>query len=355
MQTLALRSAAISAIFLLTAPGSAHAAASITSTPISIMTYNVHGLPWPLASGRSEAFEAMIKRLRALRRAGEQPHIIVLQEAFTSEAQSIGRRSGYPFVVRGPAANDRSPIAATARDRAFALNASFLSGETSGKYLGSGLQILSDFPILATRAEVFPAYACAGYDCLANKGMLMALISVPGSSTPIVVSTAHFNSRHSSGVADDRSLYAYKRQWDAARQFLSSSEWHEYPIVFAGDFNVGKSLPRRVTFRDETADLWRANRMGSVHDALRHCRSSACKFPTSAEEALTRAKDWQLFASTKLGSLVAEEIQVPFGRGADGSMLSDHIGYSTTYRLNGYTPIRLAQAVTGRGSGLHSK
>ena len=78
-----------------------------------------------------------------------------------------------------------------------------------------------------------------------------------------------------------------------------------------------------------------------MRDALRACRRTSCKFPALAEEALTRAKDWQLFASTHLGSLVAERVQVPFGRAADGSMLSDHIGYSTTYRLSTHAPIRL--------------
>ena len=50
---------------------------------LSVLTYNVKGLPWPLASGRPEAFSAMADRLRDMRAEGRNPHIVVLQEAFT--------------------------------------------------------------------------------------------------------------------------------------------------------------------------------------------------------------------------------------------------------------------------------
>ena len=53
---------------------------------------------------------------------------------------------------------------------------SFWRGERSGKVAGSGLQILSDYPIVAIRRQAFPEAACAGYDCLANKGIVMALL-----------------------------------------------------------------------------------------------------------------------------------------------------------------------------------
>src|SRR4051794_12601604 len=79
-----------------------------TSPPLSVLTYNVHGLPWPLASGRNPAFVEIATRLRALRAAGAQPHVVVLQEAFTGAAKSIGAEAGYPFVLIGPSASDRA-------------------------------------------------------------------------------------------------------------------------------------------------------------------------------------------------------------------------------------------------------
>lgn len=328
----------------MTFTGSAYAAPQHTSAPLSVMTYNVRGLPWPIAWGRNAAFDAMVDQLRAMRRRGRQPHIVLLQEAFTPEAKRIGVRSGYRYVAYGPTRNDRTPFRQTAVDRKFAAGARILRGERSGKILDSGLQILSDYPILAVRTQAFPDFACAGFDCLANKGVLMALVAVPGSSTPVVVSTAHFNSRRSSHVSDARSNYAYRRQWDSATAFLAQSDWHQYPMVFAGDFNVGKSMARRKAFRVIAAGLWKADRKGQIRDVLRSCYRSCQSFPVAAREALFRAKDWQLFASTKSASLVAEHIAVPFGRAADGTMLSDHIGYAATYRLRGNSLLRLAQS-----------
>src|SRR6478735_10191093 len=58
--------------------------------PLSILTYNVHGLPWPIASNRSKSLRRIADRLAALRRMGLQPSIVVLQEAFTTDAKDIG-------------------------------------------------------------------------------------------------------------------------------------------------------------------------------------------------------------------------------------------------------------------------
>ncbi len=66
---------------------------------LSVMTYNIHGLPWPVAWGRTSAFVQIAQRLGALRAQGRQPHVVLLQEAFTQQAQSIGRAAGYRYVV----------------------------------------------------------------------------------------------------------------------------------------------------------------------------------------------------------------------------------------------------------------
>lgn len=354
MKRLAYRSLVGLTAVTLAFAGSNNAVAGQSPASLSVLTYNVHGLPWPLATGRDAAFASMITQLKTMRSEGRQPHVVVLQEAFTSEAKDIGKLSGYRYVANGPAVRDRSPVTPTILDREFADRASFLSGEKSGKILGSGLQILSDYPIMAVRTRPFPAFACAGYDCLANKGILMALIDVPRSATPVVISTAHFNSRHASGVSNERSDYVYRRQWEVARQFFAASNWHAFPMVFAGDFNVGKSTRRQTTFHAIEASLWTGGRLGPVRDALHACRISSCKFPASAAEALSRGKDWQLFASTSQGGLAAERIQVPFGRAANGSMLSDHIGYSAIYRLSTQSPVQLAQMASGANYKMRS-
>lgn len=323
----------LTGIALLGSIGAPLAAASPAPASLSVLTYNIHGLPWPIASDREDDFARIEARLNAMRRAGVQPHIVVLQEAFTADAAAIGRRSGYRYIVDGPAAGDVNPGTPTAADRQFSADASWLKGERSGKLVSSGLQILSDYPILGVRRMAFPSYACAGFDCLANKGVLMAAVAVPGSAAPVVVTTAHFNSRNSSGVPDARSNYAYRRQLDAAGAFLAKSPWRDYPMIFAGDFNVGKSAPRRNYFASSFAGWWDKNRTGPVNDAMHACRNQPGRFPAAAEESFSRSKDWQLFASTRLAALSAEAISVPFGRARDGSMLSDHLGYTASYRI----------------------
>ena len=80
---------------------------------IKLLTYNVAGLPWPAASGRPQALQRIGDRLAALRRQGQAPHVVVLQEAFTSEALAIGARAGYRYQARVPDAD--APRAAAPR------------------------------------------------------------------------------------------------------------------------------------------------------------------------------------------------------------------------------------------------
>ena len=87
----------------------------------SVLTYNVEGVPWPIVWNRGEAFVRIADRLRALRRSGRAPQVVLLQEAFSDDARAIGRNAGYRYVVAGPSAADASdaaPAAAPQRTRA---------------------------------------------------------------------------------------------------------------------------------------------------------------------------------------------------------------------------------------------
>src|SRR3569833_3219358 len=97
---------ASAAAFLFAGHGKGVAAAQLPddgpAPTLSVLTYNVHGLPWPIASDRDSALEAIGGRLRLLRARGEQPHIVLLQEAFTDAAKRIAAQSGYPYAALGP-------------------------------------------------------------------------------------------------------------------------------------------------------------------------------------------------------------------------------------------------------------
>ena len=51
-----------------------------------------------------------------------------------------------------------------------------LSGEGWGKLTGAGLHVLSDLPILDVKAAAYSA--CAGFDCLANKGVMLVRVAL---------------------------------------------------------------------------------------------------------------------------------------------------------------------------------
>jgi hypothetical protein len=106
----------------------------VTRTPdfhgtLSVLTYNVKGLPWPIALGRSNALAQIGAHLSALRRSGQAPQVVVLQEAFTAEAQFIGVASGYRSIVSGPDAAESGSRSMTRDDRAYAAGQRWWKGE----------------------------------------------------------------------------------------------------------------------------------------------------------------------------------------------------------------------------------
>jgi endonuclease/exonuclease/phosphatase family metal-dependent hydrolase len=335
-----------------------HATARAAEPALSVLTYNVHGLPWPLALGRSAAFRQIEARLRALRRAGQQPHIVLLQEAFTADAKQIGRLSGYRYIADGPSRTGLGPAPLTAADRAFAAQASFWRGETSGKLVDSGLQILSDYPIVSVRHAAFPRFACAGFDCLANKGMLLATIAVPHLPRPLTIVTAHLNSRRASHASPARSFHAYQRQLGYMDWFLRASHDPRLPMIVAGDFNPAGAERRSYLLSHLAAD-GKSEAKHRVPEALDHClgRANPCHGHLSDRDRrqLARGKDRQFYFSGTNSQIATEDVSVMFKRGDDGTMLSDHVGYSVRYGFSRVSapiamssPLELRLRPTGR-------
>lgn len=296
---------------------------------LSVLTYNVKGLPWPIAFNRSDALARIAAQLRSLKIEHKAPQIVVLQEAFTTEAQSIGPTAGYRYIATGPAENELENAQMTPLDRHFISGARWWKGETEGKYVGSGLQILSDYPIIATRHVAFPAFACAGFDCLANKGALLVTINSPGG--PIDVVTTHLNSRRASGVEDARSILAYRRQVGALTEFIKRYHDPRHPLIAAGDFNVGSAISRRLILLGNAHGKWASH--GLVRDALNEAVSQGYPLGQDARYSMKRARDWQFYAAGANAALTLTDIAVPFGRDRDGAMLSDHVGYVARFLL----------------------
>lgn len=319
------------------APSSQGESRSIAIDPVSftgqlsVMTYNIHGLPWPIAWDRPAQFSRMADTLRALRAKGLNPHIVVLQEAFTQDAQAIGKAAGYRYIVDGPSVDMTNAEHPTPADARYASMASWFHGEDLGKYVGSGLQILSDYPIVGVRKMVFPSYACAGYDCFANKGALLASIRIPGRSDPVDIVTTHLNSRHASGVEEARSIYAYRLQTKFLTEFIRKAHDPSRALIVAGDFNVGRAQPRRSDLLLHVRNTWAQD--GDIDDAYGAAAAAGMTLPPDAIFSRKRARDWQFYAPGRLTDIELDRIEVPFGHATDGSMLSDHVGYTAVFDL----------------------
>ncbi len=324
-------------------PVAATATAVRPVTTVSVMTYNVHGLPWPVAEDRGASLSAIATQLRAMRSAGRQPGIVALQEAFVPDAKAIGAAAGYRYVAFGAPSDDAAP-AKTSGDRQFVAAGSMRYGEGVGKHVGSGLAIFSDYPILAVRRVSYPV--CAGYDCLANKGAMAALIAVPGVAGPVTVVDTHLNSNGATGVSEPRALYAYKRQIDVLSDFVGAMARQGGTMLVAGDFNVGRDVERRAYFAQHMFGRSLTLTGGSLQ-----CRTSpACRVTQRADIALStgRAKDWLMYHPASTVSVRPLSLSAPFGHDGGNPMLSDHVGVMIDYQLAGSGRRPLPSAVLTR-------
>ena len=289
--------------------------------PVTLLSYNVEGLPWPLTHGRGAAAASIAAELRAMHDRGDGPQVVAVQEAFGDAQKAIGSNAGYRYVAYGPSADQAAAAPATDAERAFLRHASLWHGETAGAHEDSGLAIFSDYPILWAKRVAFPRFACAGYDCLANKGMLAVALRVPGRATPLIVVDTHLNARAASGVGSDRSLFAYQRQTDSLRAFIGDLGADGGSVVLAGDFNVGND-PLRQAYLAQAL----LGGDGMTIAASETACGTSCRV-IAPTPTLAHAKTIVAYR----GTITAQGQTRVFGTLADGDRLSDHIGVMRSF------------------------
>ncbi|WP_420144203.1 endonuclease/exonuclease/phosphatase family protein [Sphingobium sp.] len=325
------------------APADRPTAAS-SGLPLSVMTYNVMGLPWPVAFGRAQAIDSIADRLAMLRCDGHQPHVVLLQEAFLADPDQFAQRAGYAHVAAGPDAQARSAMAQTPADTAFLAQARWDRGETMSKQLGSGLMILSDYPIERIDRLAYPAFACAGFDCLANKGALIAHLRVPGVARPVAVVNTHLNARKAAAVPVARSQRAFDRQVALLTAFVRHHVPAHQPMIVGGDLNIGRDPDRIRSFFTHWRSAGQAfvtASLGGGRRALAQGAAIGADARRDLAETVERGKDW-LFARDGNGAPMAvAHAAVPFGGTAE-TRLSDHAGYMIGYAPADMRPIRVA-------------
>lgn len=298
---------------------------------VSVLTYNISALPWPLETGRVEALNRIGLYLGKLRERGQEPDIVLLQEAFISGGmKKLLKNSGYPNYVRGPLSEDlaaplNSELARTLEQKTYRLR-----GEGWQKILDSGLYILSNYPIV--QKAVHPFHYCAGWDCLANKGIVFARILIPGLPKPLDILNAHLNSRLDAGVSYSRSLVAHKLQVDELDSFTTRARDVGNPFIFGGDYNIRDSVDRVAYVLAKKRPTTNVRYYCSVI-------SNACdiRIPLEGSKPWMKARELQGFANDSEISVQPVRIEAMFDNISNGEILSDHSGYLVYYRLT-WTP-----------------
>lgn len=323
-------------------------ATGTASMTVSVLIYNVAGLPWPVGCGkksrnldlrgeripiacnRSAALKDIGDVLGEFRRQGSEPDIIMVQEAFISAAAEIPERGGYPNWVAGPGYRDLGLKYSERASQAFIDERSFWKGEKFGKRQSSGLLLASNFPIVKHYNHAFNQWECGGYDCLANKGLLVAELEIPGLPDTLAVATTHYNARRSTGVSNERALMAHNLQVASANAFLNSLGRDFLPFIWGGDLNMRHAPDRIQYFVDDVGD--KLNEVSSFCiDPNTECE---VRIQWDTDKPWFETQDLQGWVSGARVHIEPVRVEAMFEDPVDGIMPSDHDGLLVYYRLS---------------------
>lgn len=305
------------------AGGSARADAAKPVT-LSVMTYNVESLPWPVRKGRGAALKQIGFQLAAMRANGREPDVVLLQEGFRDEIWDLIDDSGYPYVARGPRRGQRDPDYLKDGKPDFRRVKYRHKGEGLGKWGSSGLWVLSNHPIDWVKSHAY--HYCAGLDCLANKGVMLVSLRVPGLPVPVEIADTHLNSKGASGVPRSRATQAHQLQADELKRFMQADRMPGAPLIVGGDFNVMHS-PERF-------DHVMADYPFQVVSRWCHQNRGACDTQISydGDAPWLDTQDLIGFLDGDRVAVTPAAVEATFD-GASEPVLSDHDGYRVTFRL----------------------
>ncbi|MDM7956704.1 endonuclease/exonuclease/phosphatase family protein [Blastomonas sp.] len=293
---------------------------------LSVLIYNVEGLPWPARKNREPSLRRIGETLQTMRAKGTGPDVVMLQEAFTPAARHILVQAGYANIVSGPGRRTRRSIAAADIDTSFKKARKRKKGERFGRLLNSGLYIASDLPLTVLAAEPFSRRACAGFDCLANKGALVAEVHVGGMPQPLVLLTTHLNSQRAARVSLGRAREAHGYQIDENALLLDEVREPSSPLILGGDFNMRGDISRFEAFAN--AQPYRI-----VHEfCISQPDVCAAKLSFDGDEPWLDTQDLQAYDHGRAIAMVPVEIAAMFD-GLRGERLSDHDGLLVTYEM----------------------
>jgi endonuclease/exonuclease/phosphatase family metal-dependent hydrolase len=189
---------------------------------LKLLTLNVWGLPGPLLVHPAR-MDHLARRINAL-----DAHVVALQEVFSEKAvQALGGLSAFPYRAWGERPD----------------------GAGLGLVQGSGLLILSKFPILESATKRFTR--ATGTDRFARKGVLHARVELPGGQEVDL-----FNTHLNAGGAEVDPIRAH--QAGEMADFITRRRGAGRPVVALGDFNFTPDCPAYGAF-SRTTGLWDAH------------------------------------------------------------------------------------------------
>jgi endonuclease/exonuclease/phosphatase family metal-dependent hydrolase len=295
------------------------------STTLDVLTFNVEGLPWPARGGRAPALKKIGTILAQLNRRGEAPDVILVQEMFSRAAIRAMSHAGYRYRAWGPSRTQRKALPARGR---VAAGRRWDKGETGFHLLGSGLAILSRYPIVAASSEPYGSRHCAGFDCLSNKGVQHVRLMVPGVPVPVDLFNTHLNSQAEARVKPKRHGAAQALQRADLTRFIAENAGPASPAIIGGDFNLA-GTPARLALLE--ADL---HRFTMVHRYCATAPSCDVRISWDGDEPWIDTEDLQLFRSGPSVAVTPVRVEAMFDGSSGQPRLSDHDGFRVTYRLN---------------------
>lgn len=298
------------------------------STELSVLSYNVEGLPWPARRNRAPRLDEIGRQLAVLRAEGNAPDIVLLQEVFSTAAARITVDSGYENRVRGPGRRAQRPPTSASADSDLVESRKLFKGERLFRLFSSGLYVLSDFPVVESGSQPFRKRECAGFDCLANKGLQHVRIRMPGVPEPIDLFNTHLNAARAARTSPQRSLLAHNLQIDDTARFVEDRRDSRSAMILGGDLNMRHNDARFAHF-------WQVLPYTLVHQYCAE-ETSGCAVSLSwdGDYPWRDTQDLQAFEDGRLVTVRPVRVKGMFDVPWQGAPLADHDGVLVVYRLS---------------------
>lgn len=276
--------------------------------PLSLITYNVWGLPWPLTV-RKERFD-YLSRAMIDAATSEKVAVIQFQETFAKPAREMVESLWpTPFLAWGP--GSKFP-------------------KTS-----SGLASAFSWKVITSFAKTFSA--CKGTDCLSRKGAVFTRVEIP-QSQPQDQHDIWFVNTHLNSAGDDS--LRQKQLTQVFKWMEDASIGKDATVILTGDFNylAESSVHSWIVKTQGFTDAWDEN-------ALRYITRGVFPPPAATfdpfnnpnaarSEKIPQRLDYVYYRSGSRVRLKMQDIRIDMtDRVLEDAQLSDHYALQADFQI----------------------